>query len=187
MIKLKQADHPEQVEPRLKDLYESSFPADERRDWTDWLKLIGKPEFSLYQINDHEGFIGFITAWRLYDLIFLEHFAILPEKRGLNYGTETLQAMLQLYQGNFVLEVEEPFTETAQKRIAFYQQSGFILNANEYYQPPYSPGKNWVKLLLMSYPQKLEPSRFEEVKRQIHTLVYNLPDSGISIQVKFGQ
>lgn len=173
MIKLKLADRAEQVNPKLKGLYESSFPADERRDWADWLTLIVKPEFRLYQINNHEGFVGFITAWQLHGSIFLEHFAILPEKRGSNYGTETLQEILQLYQENFVLEVEKPFTEIAKKRIAFYERAGFRVNRNEYFQPAYSPDKNKVMLLLMSYPHTLDTSQFDEVKRQIHSVVYN--------------
>lgn len=173
MIKLRLAEHAEQVDPKLQDLYESSFPANERRDWNDWLTLIGKPEFSLHQIDDHEGFIGFITAWQLHDFIFFEHFSILPQKRRQNYGTEAMLKLLKQSSNNFILEVEEPDTEMAKKRIAFYERIGFHVNRYEYYQPPYNPGKNKVKLLLMSYPQKLDKYRFGEVKTQIHAIVYN--------------
>lgn len=160
----------------LRNLYESSFPADERRDWDEWIKLLDRSEFSLYEINKHSIFIGFITLWQLNGIVFPEQFSILPEERGKNYGTEAMEELIRTSDGLIILEVEEPFTEQAQRRIAFYRRCGFFVNQEEYYQPAYSPDKNKVKLLLMSYPQILKGNQFNEAKTQIHTIVYNLAE-----------
>ena len=71
-----------------------------------------------------------------------------------------------------ILEVEEPFTETARKRILFYERLNFSVNNQSYFQPPYSNDKNSVKMLLMSYPKKIDSKYFEKTKTQIHDLVY---------------
>jgi len=173
MIRYKKIDHQSELDPKLRDLYESSFPADERRDWDDWMKLLDRSEFSFYQINKLNTFIGFITLWQLNGIVFPEHFSILPEERGNNYGTEAIEELIRISNGLIILEVEEPFTEQAQRRIAFYRRCGFFVNQEEYYQPAYNPGKNKVKLLLMSYPQILNGNQFNEAKKQIHTIVYN--------------
>jgi len=72
-----------------------------------------------------------------------------------------------------ILEVEEPFTDVAKKRIAFYERLNFRISEQEYYQPPYSVGKNRVKMLLMSYPEKLDPNKFTTIKNKIYQTVYS--------------
>lgn len=176
MIRFKKIDHQSELNPKLRNLYESSFPDDERRDWDEWIKLLDRSEFSLYEINKHSIFIGFITLWQLNGIVFPEHFSILPEERGKNYGTGAMEELIRISNGLIILEVEEPFTEQAQRRITFYRRCGFFVNQEEYYQPPYSPDKNKVKLLLMSYPQILKGNQFNEAKTQIHTIVYNLAE-----------
>jgi hypothetical protein len=136
------------------------------------LELFGNKQFSLNEIYHQARFLGFITVWDFEEFSFIEHFAIQATEQGKGYGTQAINQLLSMNSKLFVLEVEEPFTETARKRISFYERLNFSVNNQSYFQPPYSLYKNSVKMLLMSYPSKIETSDFERIKTQIHDSVY---------------
>ena len=64
--------------PRMLDLYLSAFPAEERRDVSDLVRLMrGEPRFHVLAAYDEAGFAGFITYWDFSAFRYVEHFAIL--------------------------------------------------------------------------------------------------------------
>jgi hypothetical protein len=75
--------------------------------------------------------------------------------------------------------VEESITDDARRRIAFYESIGFSVCEGIYYQPPYSPDKNKVKMLLMSFPENILPPEFDEIKTRIYREVYQQKDPEI--------
>ena len=172
MIQLHPVINPDKLNFDLKQIYEGLFPEDERREWTQLTELLHNTQFSLNEIYDQHNFLGFISVWNLTEFSFIEHFAIRPTKQGKGYGTEALNQVLSMNSKPVILEVEEPFTETARKRILFYERLNFTVNDNSYFQPPYSIEKNSVKMLLMSYPKKIEPEYFGIIKAHIHSKVY---------------
>lgn len=172
MIQLLSVTNPDKLNFEFRQVYESSFPEDERREWIQLLDLLNNRQFNLYEIYIQAKFTGFITVWDLAEFIFIEHFAIRPIEQGKGYGTQSLNQVLSMNSKPVILEVEEPFTETARKRILFYERLNFSVNNQSYFQPPYSNDKNSVKMLLMSYPKKIDSEYFEKIKTQIHNLVY---------------
>ena len=172
MIQLLSVTNPDKLNFEFMQIYESSFPEDERREWGQLLELFGNKQFNLYEIYIQEKFIGFISVWDLMEFSFIEHFAITDTEQGKGYGTQALNRVLSMSSRPVILEVEEPFTETARKRISFYERLNFSLHTGSYFQPPYSIGKSSVKMQLMSYPKKIETSDFEKTKAQIHDSVY---------------
>jgi len=172
MIQLLSVTNPDILNFEFRQIYESSFPEDERREWVQFIDLLHNSQFKLYEIYIQKKFIGFISVWDLMEFSFIEHFAFRVTEQGKGYGTQTLNRVLSMNSQPVILEVEEPFTATARKRISFYERLNFSVNNQSYFQPPYSPNKNSVKMLLMSYPTKIEPEYFERIKTQIHTLVY---------------
>jgi len=172
MIQLLQVTNPDKLNVDFRQIYEASFPEDERRAWDKLLELPGHSRFSLYEIYLQQKFLGFISVWDLAEFKFIEHFAIRDSEQGKGYGTQALNQILSISQMPVILEVEEPFTEMSRKRIAFYEQLNFRVNKASYFQPPYSIGKTSIKMLLMSYPMKIEPEDFEKIKAQIHERVY---------------
>ncbi len=67
------------------------------------------------------------------DAKLLDYFAVAPEMRGKNVGSEMLARLLKA-EGNIVLEVENPAfaksdeeLEEMQRRIRFYERAGFVL------------------------------------------------------------
>ena len=176
MIQLLWVTNPEKLNIDFKPTYESLFPSDELRKWDQLLDLIGHTQFRLYEIFVHEKFVGFISVWDLTEFSFIEHFGICTTEQGKGYGAQALNQVLSMNSKPVVLEVEEPLTETARKRIAFYERFSFSISAGNYFQPPYSRDKKSVKMLLMSYPNKIKTSDFEKIEAQIHDRVYGYGD-----------
>lgn len=172
MIQLLWVTNPEKLNIDFKPTYESLFPPNERREWDQLLDLIVHTQFRLYEIFTHEKFIGFISVWDLTEFSFIEHFGIRHTEQGKGYGAQALTQVLSMNSKPVVLEVEEPLTETARKRISFYERFSFSVNVGNYFQPSYSKEKVGVKMLLMSYPLKIELADFERIKAQIHHQVY---------------
>ena len=176
MIQLIWVTNPEKLNVDFKHTYESSFPTNEQRELNQLLDLLGSIEFKLYEIYFQENFIGFISVWDLTEFNFIEHFAICATEQEKGYGTQVLNQVLSMNSRPVVLEVEQPSTETAQKRISFYERLNFSVNVGKYFQPSYSIEKSSVKMLLMSYPKEIETSDFERIKTQIHDRVYGYSD-----------
>lgn len=172
MIQLLSVTNPDKLNFEFRQIYESSFPEDERREWAQLPDLLHNIQFKIYEIYSQAKFLGFISVWDLEQFSFIEHFAISGTEQGKGYGTQALNQVLSMNSKPVILEVEEPFTENARKRIAFYERSNFSVNDQSYFQPPYSFNKNSVRMLLMSYPTKIEPEYFEKIKAQIHDQVY---------------
>ncbi|MBC8004782.1 MAG: GNAT family N-acetyltransferase [Verrucomicrobia bacterium] len=158
----------------LKQIYFESFPADERREWEDIHQLLYHPPYNLYRINVNNELTGLISIWRWPELIFIEHFALSIPNRELGTGTQVLKQIISENPPTIILEVELPDTEQAIRRIAFYERLGFSLCIKDYYQPPYFPGKNKVKMLLMSFPHSLSPDEFQFYRTKIYKEVYPL-------------
>ena len=80
------------VPDELLALYNTSFPADERRPVDSILSLIDNHDspFNAYVIKADNGFAGFITTWDFDDMLYVEHFATNPELRGQGIGSEAL-------------------------------------------------------------------------------------------------
>jgi GNAT superfamily N-acetyltransferase len=160
----------------LKNLYESAFPPDERRDWNQFAELLYDRRFELYLITHQQKMIGFISVWDLIDLTFIEHFAILESERGKGFGSQTINQIISAKNTTIILEVELPVTETAGKRIRFYEWLNFKVCNSDYFQPPYSSEKEKVKMLLMSYPDKISNTDFSEIIQLIYRKVYQFQE-----------
>lgn len=139
------------------DLYNESFPADERREYRDANHLAGfinikNGKFNIFAAKDGDRFLGFLSYWNLKGYTYIEHFAVIPEKRGNNIGSGMLNHLFTDVSGNVLIEVEIPGSHEAERRIHFYERNGFrVRDEFDYVQPPYSSGKNPVKMLLMTH------------------------------------
>lgn len=176
MIQLLSIKDPNKLNFGFRQIYESSFPEDERRNLDQLLDLLGNTRYKLFEIYLRKKFIGFISVWDLEEISFIEHFAIHATARGKGFGTQAINQVLSMNSKPMILEVEEPFTETARKRISFYERLNFRVNEFSYFQPPYSIDKNSVRMLLMSHKKKIESKYFENIKALIHNQVYGYKD-----------
>ena len=154
-------------------IYESSFPEDERRDIARQKAISANPRYSLLASHEEGQIIGFISYWKLDDFAFIEHLAIRTGQRSRGLGAAMLADFLK-GKKKIIIEVEKPLTDEQKRRIRFYERAGFHPCGFDYIQPAYGPGKNPVRMALMSYPRALDRKEFEDVRREIHRTVYSL-------------
>ena len=174
MIKLIQVSNLQQLSDDLKQIYICSFPSNERREWDELKELIHHPQFCLNQVIEAQQLIGLISIWNLSYFTFIEHFALRESDQGKGIGTQILKQLIEQKATKVVVEVEEPSTESNRRRITFYERLGFSACEDIYWQPPYSPDKSKVKMLLMSFPEKILPLEFIEIKKQLYHVVYQI-------------
>lgn len=173
MIQIIPVSIPIAYEETLKYIYLDSFPSDERREWGELLELTQQPYFTLYRINHRNETIGLITVWEWLEFIFIEHFAINKSFQGQGIGSMVLNLLQQKLTSSVILETELPHNELAIRRINFYTRLGFHICQEEYYQPAYDKDKNAVKMILMSYPDKMNLSDFIAIRSKIYKEVYH--------------
>ncbi|MDP2889227.1 MAG: GNAT family N-acetyltransferase [Bacteroidota bacterium] len=172
MIKLIPVSNSLELTEDLKQIYVGSFPPDERRDWQKMKELLQHSGFILNKVLEDQELVGLITVWNIPNFVFIEHFAILESKREKGIGGQALKQVIAENLKPIIVEVEEPVTDDARRRIAFYESAGFSVCDGIYYQPPYSPDKNKVKMLLMSFPERVLPPEFDEIQTRIYREVY---------------
>ena len=171
-IKLENSDSQEFEEAW--EIYESSFPSDERRTLDSQKELIKNKQYNFFMVLKDKILVAIITEWKFEDFLCVEHLAVKKEMKGKGIGTELLKKYLSKNKQKIVLEVERPETEIATKRIKFYEKIGFKLNTFDYIQPAYGKDKNQVPMFLMTYPEEINESEFSSIREKLHITVYGL-------------
>lgn len=158
-------------------LLEASFPPVERRTEEGQRALLSRPEYRLLACRADGETLALLAEWRLNHFVFVEHFAVVPGRRGGGLGGRLLEQYLAGVNAPVILEVEPPQTEIAKRRIGFYQRHGFVLNAYAYLQPPLRAGAESIPLLLMSYPHALDLAEFVTARQALRAAVYGVQGS----------
>ena len=118
--------------------------------------------------------LGFLLWWNFDDLRFIEHFAIKEIYRGKGFGKIILETFKNLNANPIYLEVDIPDQNSKQRRIEFYQRSGFHLNHHFYQQPPLHKNYQALTLLLMSYPTPISVADIEHFKKHYYPIIYQI-------------
>lgn len=133
-----------------RQIYETSFPEDERRNFDLLKALDGKSDFDFFIITDKQAnAIGIISLWSFKEFIYIEHFAIQQNERGKGIGSSVLSSLANKYSKPILLEVELPENDLAKRRIAFYQRHGFAVQPYDYTQPAYDKTKQSLPMIVM--------------------------------------
>lgn len=159
----------------IREIYELSFPEDERRDFDKVMLLEDNAMFSFYYATGENDLVGFYTQWTFDDCNYIEHLAIKESYRGKGYGTELINNIKNANK-LIVLEVEKPGTDDADKRITFYLRLGFNLCVFPYMQPPYSPEKGTVAMNFMTCPNTITYNEFITIRDLLYRNVYNFEE-----------
>ncbi|MDD6778667.1 MAG: GNAT family N-acetyltransferase [Bacteroidales bacterium] len=154
MYNFKEITH---ISPLLADiqaLYESAFPADERRDFGLVRELLAKGgEFHIRVATEAATgrMAAFLSYWDFGEFTYIEHLAVESHLRGKGLGHLIIGDFVDNVSRRMVLEVEPPTDVTTRKRIAFYESLGMVLWPDfPYIQPPYAPHLSPVELRLMT-------------------------------------
>ena len=153
-------------------LLEGDFCVAERKDYKNESRALDNPMFSPSYIYHNDEVVGYICLWSFNDFLFVEHFAILEEKRNQHIGTGFLSEFLSDVSDMVILEVERPVDEIARNRIAFYEKVGFTVNPYDYIQPSYHPDNEEIPMYICSYNRDISPEEYLRFTAQIKNDVY---------------
>lgn len=156
-------------------IMEQSFPADELRPYGEQRALLSDSEYCLYGLRDAEdGRIVSVLAVREYgELSYIEHFATDPALRGRGIGGRLLDEYLARRRGTVFLEAEPPSDDVTQRRIAFYERHGFVLNPYPYVQPSISAGRSPIPLRIMTHGRPVGEEEYEALRETLYRRVYH--------------
>ena len=157
-------------------IYTTSFPLHEQRNWEDIPAALAHNDFHYDAFLDshNDAVIAILCYWMTDAFVYLEHFAVNPEKRNGGVGKMILDFLKSKEKRPVILEIDPPEDEISRRRLGFYQRSGFIANKQfDYIHPPYDPSGEPYPLLVMSYPDKLNASLYREFEGYHHTTVIN--------------
>jgi len=150
--------------------YSTTFPEDERREWSQFVKLFDHPNVKVISVLNNSENIGYLIIWDLKNHVFVEHFEVFSEFRNQKLGSHITDYLFKNYP-RIILEIEpEHLDDNAKRRFSFYQRNGFNLIDEMYIQPSYGEGKNSLKLWLLA---NYTPENLEEVKDEIYDIVYH--------------
>jgi len=173
MLTTKIADNPLPFYENLYQLYNDSFPVEERREWGE-MELILKIDkrFNRLVFTIENEFSGFLTYWEFGSFVYVEHFAVPDSKRGQGIGTQFMKSFIIKQQSPIVLEVELPEHMKAIRRIAFYEKLGFKTITKNYLQPPYDGKSDFLALAILSNDENYATKDFEQIKETLYKEVY---------------
>ncbi|HUH46122.1 MAG TPA: GNAT family N-acetyltransferase [Arenibacter sp.] len=155
------------------ELYEASFPKEERRTITGQNRIFGLEPYHFEVIVMGDAMVGLLLWWGFKEFVFIEHFATMPNVRGKGYGGKILGEFLEAQNRRVVLEVEPPEDDLKKRRIAFYQKLGFVFNPHFYKQPPMQKGCGPLQLYLMSWPTEITKESVDLFQGNYHPLIYD--------------
>ena len=124
----------------VKNLYEASFPVQERISWPwmVWMALLGQADFLAY--FDGQDFAGFSYSLRSQTSYYLLFLAIPSQQQSKGYGRQILQDVARRAGRRPIFLVIEPLDESADnygqrlKRLAFYEKNGYQLTDYIYFE-----------------------------------------------------
>lgn len=144
---------------RAFQLYQSSFPAEERRDDSEQQRVLKKEDYHFDLIMMDDTFVGVMLYWETESFVFLEHFTTLPELRGKGYGKSALD-LLKEKNKIILLEIEPPIDDITQRRYHFYKRNGFTMNPYYHIQAKYHLGDEDLELKVLTYPRIMEKDEY---------------------------
>lgn len=150
------------------DLYELSFPYEERRDRCRVEEDLKDSRyhfmaFSMENGNEPSGFIAYWIFPEPEGYIYGEHFAVNPALRRGGIGASVLEHF-KSYNLPIILEIELPEDELKTRRMNFYLRNGFIMNPHKHMQPPYHPDSQALPLRVMTWPREFSAEEYERFR-----------------------
>ena len=140
-------------------LYRASFPYLERRDKDGHNWVMAKKDYNFGVILDGNEFWGIMLYFETEQFVYLEHFAVLENKRGNGIGSTALNLLKQKGK-TVILEIEEPIDDLTIRRLNFYKRNGFILTNHYHIQAKYHKGDKDLPLKILSYPTAISKSEY---------------------------
>lgn len=154
------------------DLYESSFPVEERRQFDSQVKLFKNEKYNFEVLIKEGEFIGFLMWWEFDNLRFIEYFATVQHIRNQGLGKCIIEKFIKRSQKPIILEVELPESAIQRRRIHFYERLGFQFNTHYYEVPAMHEGFSTLELRIMSFPNSISEKDVRNFTEQYHPIIF---------------
>ncbi|MDR0368510.1 MAG: GNAT family N-acetyltransferase [Bacteroidales bacterium] len=172
LIRITDTDNPMWKEAM--DIYDVSFPAEEKRSHQKHVQLIQENNaYHFYAATENRTVVGMLVLWELQGFVYLDYLATSPHFRNKGFGKQIIERLKALFALPMVLEVELPKTDLAKRRTAFYMRLGFHLSDFPYYMPDYTCPQKKIHMYLMSFPAPIDHAVGVHAMREIHAHAYN--------------
>ncbi len=131
MLKIKKITNESADKQQVMELYEEAFPPVERMPFDLMLEINNQDNADLCSVYDDDEFIAFYLLITHNKVAYVSFLAVVPAKRGQNYGSMILDNIKSLYPDYSLLIDEEPVnpdSENYEQRLArerFYIRNGF--------------------------------------------------------------
>ncbi len=130
-IRLINIKHDMQHLEKIRALYNSAFPENERAPFEKLLRKAGKKNINFFSCFCGDSWAGLLYVVNCFDMSYIFYFAVDESMRGKGIGTAVLKAAQKKYAGRrFFLAVEEvdrKYENYSQRlsRLHFYKRAGF--------------------------------------------------------------
>ena len=168
LIRLVSNDDPYYVDAM--NLYAISFPYHEQRESASQTSIMSDPAYHFDMIFDQDRFVGIIMNWQTDSFVYVEHFCIMPDLRGRGYGKQTLELLATLSK-TVILEIDPPVDAVSIRRKGFYESAGYVENLFTHIHPPYHRDHKGHELVVMSSPNALTESLYQEFNSYLCSVV----------------
>jgi len=173
-----------------KDLYNTSFPADERTPLEELQRLLDSGSILLHRTTNKAGeLLCFSIVYPMSNFALLSYIASDSTKRSTGIGSKHMKQLLEILKSKYpeflglVLEIEstrqqglEPADKTArQRRLAFYQRLGAKRLCRTYVWPSYSQKGSYRLAELMWFdfdPATIDDPHLPGIVRELYTRGY---------------
>lgn len=146
---------------RFMDVYEASFPYDERRSPAAQAAAFAHPRYRLHAWLDGTRFAGLMGWWDFDAFRYIEHVAVAPEARSSGYGGRIMRRWMDMAKTPVYLEIEKVVDEITARRREFYKRLGFADTGMQHKQPPYQGDGPGVPLQVLSWPLAIDKAEYE--------------------------
>ena len=158
---------------KMYELYQSAFPAVERRDLNSLVYVLNNDKnFEIDALMKDNDFVGFFSYWLFKQFVYIEHFVIDSKMQGQRIGTKVVEIFLSKINLPVVLEIEIPEDTQSTRRIKFYERLGFKVFSHSYAQPYYDGSEKSQPMLLMSNKINFAEEHFDLIKDTLYKKVY---------------
>jgi len=155
---------------RAMALYAVSFPTHEQRESASQRAIMANSAYHFTLIEEYGAFAGIILYWETDDFLYVEHFCMLPERRGKGLGARALALLAQAGK-TVILEIDPPVDDIAGRRKRFYERAGFVANPYPHVHPPYHAGFRGHDLVVMSLPRAITQAEYDAFAQYLSDVV----------------
>ncbi|MCD7731035.1 MAG: GNAT family N-acetyltransferase [Oscillospiraceae bacterium] len=117
---------------KIKELYNSAFPSDERAPFMLLMAKAGKENVDFWSVYADKNWVGFVYVVNDGVLSYVFYLAINASERGRGYGSAVLRTLKRLYDGQKLFLALEQLDESAENyterlnRRHFYEKNGLL-------------------------------------------------------------